>query len=216
MKLKMTLVAALVMMVSNTSAAVFVISNISGGLLIQLADGSLANGGIVAMGYFSSAPSSNLADIADTIQNFTAVAQAQIGGYSPRVGFLPPGYVDSDPVSYPSQLDVPNALIGRSIYTFVGNSSTLSGSTQWALDVVGTIMRDDPSEQTYDALGGGLPPIDEIVDPGFNVIVSPGFGPIIGSYDYFNGSPTLRLVPEPSTALLGVFGASVLLYRRRA
>jgi hypothetical protein len=213
MKIKIAFAAALMAMASNASAAVFAVSNVTAGYgygdaLFQLEDGSLSNGGIVAMGYFSSAPSSNLEDITTTIGNFTILASGLAGSYSATLGGSYAGYIEE--VVQGASIIEPSALIGQALYVFAGNASTLAASTQWALVQFATISSDDPFEQTY--VGQPL-----------------GLTPLIGTVGSYTGNAsglasetevfsTLKLVsvPEPTAALLGAFGALGLLRRRRA
>ena len=211
MKMKLTLAAALIAMASSVSAAVYSVSNLTvgygyGDALFQNADGTLSSGGIVAMGYFGSAPSSNPSLINSTISDFTILASGLTGSYSATLGGSFAGYIEN--VVQGSIIAEASPLVGKALYVFAGNASTLAASTQWALVQVATILSDDPDEQTYVAQPFGLTPI-------------------IGSIGSYTGNAsgmasesevytTLQFVPEPTTALLGAFGALGLLRRRRA
>ena len=214
MKMKLAFAAALVAMASNASAAVFAVSNVTTGYgysdaLFQLEDNSLSNGGIVAMGYFSGTPSGNLVDIATTVGDFTILASGLTGSYSESLGGSFAGYIEE--IVQGASIIEPNSLIGKSLYVFAGNASTLAASTQWALVQVGTIFSDDPVEQTYVAQAFSLTPIIGTVGS----YTGNASGLASGSEAY----TTLKLVsavPEPTAALLGAFGALGLLRRRRA
>ena len=214
MKMKLAFAAALVAMASNASAAVFAVSNVTTGYgysdaLFQLEDNSLSNGGIVAMGYFSGTPSGNLEDIATTVGDFTILASGLTGSYSGSLGGNFAGYIEE--IVQGASIIEPNSLIGKSLYVFAGNASTLAASTQWALVQVGTIFSDDPVEQTYVAQAFSLTPIIGNVGS----YTGNASGLASGSEAY----TTLKLVsavPEPTAALLGAFGALGLLRRRRA
>lgn len=214
MKIKLSLLSALIAMASNASAAIVAVSNVATGYsytdaLFENVDGSLVDGGIVAMGYFgSNNPSSNIANIAATLADFTVLATGAIGGYSPSLEGNYPGYVEAANVNLGDLLSG-NSLIGKKLYAFVGNQSELSLSTAYALYLVDTFVEEEP--------GFGL-----------TYLAQPfGLTPLIGSVDSITtnnpyGSPepftTIKLaaVPEPSAALLGAFGALGLLRRRRA
>jgi MYXO-CTERM domain-containing protein len=102
-------------------------------------------------------------------------------------------------------------LIGKSLYAFVGNASTLSSSTQWALVQVAAGMFDESEdESTYVFQPYGISPI--IGTTGSYIGNASGLASSSESYT------TLKLVsavPEPTAALLGSLGALGLLRRRR-
>jgi hypothetical protein len=215
MKIKLAFAAALVAMASNASAAVFAVSNVTTGYgytdaLFQLEDNSLSNGGIVAMGYFSGTPSSNLEDIATTVGGFTILASGLTGSYSESFGGSFAGYIEE--IVQGAPIIEPSSLIGKSLYVFAGNASTLAASTQWALVQVGTIFSDDPVEQTYVAQPYGLTPIIGTIG---SYTGNPG-GVIVEGTDTYTTLKLVSAIPEPTAALLGAFGALGLLRRRRA
>lgn len=212
MKLKLTLTLFSAIVLSQANAATYLVSNVVNGngttdALFQNVDNTLLNGGIVALGYFTGGtPSSSLEDIATTISSFTLQASALTGSSSASLEGSFAGYVEADLVSGAS-ITGSNALLGQSMYVFVGNAATLGASTAWALVSVGTIQDDLPNEQQYTAQPYGVTPL-------------------IGSVGSFTGNAggqgsstftTLKLaaVPEPSTALLGAIGVMALLRRRR-
>ena len=213
MKLKSTLAAFAIALTSHANAASYIISNVvvgdgSADALYQNVDNSLLNGGIVALGYFTGgAPSSSLNDIATTISSFTLQASALTGSSSVSLGGSFAGYVEADLVTGAS-ITAPNALIGQSMYVFVGNAATLATSTAWALASIGTIQDDVPLNQEYNANPLGVTPLIGSVG-GYTGNAS-GFGSSTYS--------TLKLaqaIPEPSAAVLGAFGALLVLRRRR-
>jgi MYXO-CTERM domain-containing protein len=214
MKLKTALAAALIAMASKASAAIYSISNLNSGYgysdaLVQLENGTLSSGGIVAMGYFTGTPSGDLALINTTIADFTILASALTGSYSGNLGGSFDGYVDT--VVQGAAIVAPNALIGKSLYAFVGNASTLSSSTQWALVQVAAGMFDESEdESTYVFQPYGISPIIGTI--GSYIGNASGLASSSESYT------TLKLVsavPEPTAALLGSLGALGLLRRRR-
>lgn len=217
MKLKLVTAAALIAASTYSNAAIYYVSNLVTGLgsseaLYQNGDDTLLNGGIVALGYFGTnayVPSSSIAAIQTTIADFTTVAFALAGSDSFQLSLTGnPGYVDAAAVDT-ANISSTDPRVGRALYVFVGNNATLAGSTAWALKQVATLFDDEAGEQEYFAnpLGGAAP--------------------IIGSIGSFTGEPfpsleagsstfsTLKLVPEPSAALLGALGALGLLRRRR-
>lgn len=213
MKLKSTLALVTVAFLSQANAAQYLVSNVVNGIgstdaLYQNVDNSLLSGGIVALGYFASGtPSSSLDDIAITISSFTLQASALAGSNSDSLGGSFAGFVEANLVDG-ADITAGNSLLGKSVYIFVGNASTLAGSTAWALAPVGTIVDDVPVENQYTAQPFGVTPL-------------------IGSVGSFTGNAggqgsstftTLKLaqaIPEPSAALLGAIGAMALLRRRR-
>jgi hypothetical protein len=213
MKLKLSLVVALLAMNSNLSAANYYVNNAVNGdgtdVLMATSSGTLLNGGIVAIGYFTGgAPSSNLGDIATTIANFNQQTTAVTGSYISDLGGSYAGYYQNSTIFLGADVLVANPLIGQGVYLFAGNAATLAGSTEWALLQVGTFIADNPPaiiQYTADALVASTTP--------GNIV----FGSLGSATDIFGTHTTFQLaaVPEPSAALLGALGALGLLRRRR-
>lgn len=213
MKLKLTIAAALVAVISHANAATYVISNVVTGdandVLFENSDGAALNGGIVALGYFATtAPSSSLVDIQTTITNFTLITSALTGTFSADLNGSFAGYVQADSFLGAS-ITTPSTLIGKTMYMFVGNASTLAASDAWALAAVATIADDVPFAQQYQANPNGSSILGDIGT--FDTFVG-NVG--LGSLTY-NTLKLAQAVPEPSTALLGAIGAIALLRRRR-
>lgn len=204
-------------MASNANAAIYAVSNVVSGYgysdgLYQNTDNSLLDGGIVAFGVFGGTGFDEL-DINTSISNFTILASALAGTNSETLVGSFPGYVET--VVDTASIVEPNALIGQTLYVFVGNMSTLAASTAFGLFSAGIIQSDDPNEQTY------------LANP-FS-----SFSPdtlLLGEVGSFTGNlmtdlnqtedtfQTLKLtapVPEPSAALLGGLGALAACVRRR-
>ena len=220
MKIKLSLLSTLIAMASSANAAILVVSNVTTGyaysdVLYENVDDSLVDGGIVAMGYFgSNNPSGDIEVISATIADFTILATGEIGGYSESLGANYPGYVEAANTDL-NYLYAGNPLIGKKLYAFVGNQSSLSLSTGVALYYVDTFFEEE-----------SLMPMTYLSQP-FSP-ASLGLGElIIGTVDSITinnpitGSPetytTIKLaaVPETSVPLLVSIGALGLLRRRR-
>jgi MYXO-CTERM domain-containing protein len=224
MKIKLSLVSALIAMASSANAALVAVSNVGTGLgdadaLYENVDGTLVDGGIVAMGYFgSNNPSGDIANIADTLADFTVLATGVIGGYSPTLEDDYPGYVEAHNVDLEAtQVDVGdllagNPLIGKKLYAFVGNLSTLASSTAYALYLVDTFVEEQSGfGLTYLAQPYGITPLIGSVDT--ITTLSPAI--VSGDPETYTTLKLVEAVPEPSAALLGAVGALALLRRRR-
>lgn len=215
MKIKRTILAATLAMMTPTFAGVYYLSNVvtgdgSADVLIQKHDGSLLTGGILAMGYFPAgyAIAPGIENIHTTISNFTILTSSAVGSFSVSLGAAKPGYVEADNLAGPIITDT-DPLIWQPLYVFCGDAATLDGSSQWALKRVATIMDDVPMEYWYSANPKG------------------GWGPNVGSIGSFTGDAsgmaapnarvfqTLQMVPEASTALLAAFVSCGLFRRRR-
>lgn len=221
-----SLIIASALPLTCVNAANFFVSNLITGTgasdtLFQNAgntSASLLNGGIVTLGYFGSnayAPSSSLSSINTTISDFTVITSAltgtplyQLNPSSPPAGGA--GYVDSGPPFDGAAITTGNALIGRTVYAFVGNGATLAASTAWALYSVGVITDETAAENTFTASATGTTPIiGQINLAAFTGQASPS----LGSSTY--NTIQLQAIPEPSTFLLASLGVIALLRRRR-
>ena len=212
MKTNHTIVAALIAMASSAMAANIVVSNVGTGYaytdwLFENVDGTLLDGGIVAMGYFgSNDPSLDLGDITSTLADFVTFASGIVGDYSASLEGAFAGYVEVADHNT-GVIASGDPLIGKKVYAFVGNQSTLATSTAFALFLTGTIFEEEPGfEDTFIAQPYGLIPLIGSVD---SITAN---NPIDGGPEIYT---TIKLVPEPSTVLLGVVGALGLLRRRR-
>jgi hypothetical protein len=212
MKFSLTLSAAILAMASSVMAADIIVSNVGTGYgdtdaLFENVDGSLLDGGIVAMGYFgSNEPSTDLSQITSTIADFTAFASGIVGSPSASLEGAFAGYVEV-PDFNTGVLDNSSPLIGKNVYVFVGNNSTLAASTAFALFATGTIREEEPGfEDTFIAQPYSIVPLIGAVSV---ITVN---NPVDGLPETYT---TLKLVPEPSVALLGFLGVFGLLVRRR-
>jgi hypothetical protein len=210
MKLKLAIASAVFAFTMSSQAASVVVSNVGDGLtdvLFQNGDGSLLSGGVVAIGYFPAGYTFTTTTAAVT--DFITMASALAGSLSDTLGASFAGYVEAAPVvSSPATITVGNALLGRALYVFIGDASTLATSTNFALQQSGAIADDVPNDQLYTANLSGAPT------------------PVFGTVGTFTGDAggqgsstysTLQIaaIPEPSAALLGAIGALGLLRRRR-
>ncbi len=99
-------------------------------------------------------------------------------------------------------------MLGRALYLFVGNGVTLTSSTFYGLQQIGTILSDDPFPQTYVSSQVPISPVAGIGSVGTFTGNASGSG----SATY---STLVVGFPEPSTTLLGVEGALGFLRRKR-
>ena len=220
MKLKLTVASAIMALTVSSQAATYAVNNVGDGLTdVLLQDGlnidnsvKLLNGGVVALGYFASGYTfpafTSDANAQSAVSAFTIVTSALAGSYSDTLSASLPGYVEAAAFQG-ATIATGNALVGRALYVFAGNASTLAGSTRFGLQQVASIQLDEPLEQGYSVTLAGAP------------------APIYGSVGSYTGDAggqgsatysTLNLaaaVPETSSALLGAVGALGLLRRRR-
>jgi hypothetical protein len=200
--------------VCSASGANYAINNVVAGpgdVLYADAANAPLTGSIVTLGIFTEGfdvqASVEANDISALIDNFTIITSALTGNYSVSLGGNFAGYVEGGEVDG-SLLIGSDPLIGVTLYSFVGNASTLEESTSFALLNMYVFVDEEAGELDYSA----------------NPLASP-YSPLIGEYDSVTGDygagegtyGTLKLaaIPEPSTALLGALGALGLLRRRR-
>jgi hypothetical protein len=217
MKLKLAFIIGSLAMASNSNAAIYLVSNVVSGYgysdgLYQNTDNTLLDGGIVAFGVFSGTGFDAL-DIDASIANFTILASALAGSSSATLEGSFAGYVETEVDT--ANVTAPNALIGQTLYVFVGNASTLAASTAFGLFSAGLIQDDDPNEQTYlanpfSSLSPNTLLLGEVGS--FTGNIGTALNPDSDTYS------TLKLtapIPEPSAAILGGLGALAACVRRR-
>jgi hypothetical protein len=219
MKSKLVIVSTLFMVGGSLSsnAASFLISNIVSGpgdTLYANSDGSLMNGGLVSIGYFNSDAinPTDYASLITNLPNYVTVTSAVPGGPSVTLGGSFSGYAESpdDGLGNPTPTDIGiitglNALVNRNIYILMSGSGG-----QYGLISAGFIADDaNPGGPfTYSSNPINVPIVGTAVANGFVGDPAPG-GPGNGDYNI------VKMVPEPSAALLGSLGVLVLLRRRR-
>ncbi len=181
-------------------------------------ESGLPNDNIITMGYFPDAFDviANLNNIPFLLTNYTIAnstsippnpASTAVGLNSPSLAGQFPGYVEI--AGTPGEIIGPgNPLIGRPLYSFVGNRITLADSTSFALTTAGSLRVDDNPvfQESYSS-----DPIGRDILIG-NVSTRVGdFGGGFGTYNVIGLVP----IPEPSVTLLSGLGVLGLLRRRR-
>lgn len=213
MKNKLMAIALLCSASTASNAANYIISNVADGVsdtLYASSNNTISPTGIVTLGVFAAGfdVAGNLGDYAALVNNFTIFASGAIGGSSSSLGGSFAGYTEYEPIDG-SPLLTGNALIGRTLYSFIGDGATLGGSVEMALISMGLLQNEDGGELDFASnpqLRAGDPLIGSLGSATGNL-----GGQGEGTY------VTLKMtaVPEPSAALLGAIGALGLLRRRR-
>ena len=153
MKLKTALVIAAFGSLGLANAAVYNINNVDTGTTETLyanKNNVLSTGGIVTIGVFPAGfnLASSLNDANALITNWTTLASGLTGGPSGSLGGNPAGIAEYDPFDM-ANITGTDPLLGRLLYSFVGNAATLATSTEYALVQIGLIVDDVPAEQSY-------------------------------------------------------------------
>lgn len=163
-------------------------------------------GGVVQLGTFQSTDPSGLIAGAGTPAGFAALlADFLTFGSTSAIGAFNPGLYGGDK-SVPIAGNSP--LIGKSIYTLIGNGATLAASGEIAL------IRDDQSFAVDAPVFAALADISAAS----SVILignasGPGFSTALGASA---SSLSLAPVPEPMSAMLLLSGLGLMIRRRRA
>lgn len=217
MKLK-SLLAATSLFVGGaaiSNAASFTINNLGDlatDTLYQAAGGELLAGTIVEFGYFADGVTiSSSTDIAANLGSFTSVFSLLTADTTSSLGSDVPGYAVSLDVNDVGSITGTNPLLGRTLYTLMGDGATLLASSVLGAMSNGTIQDDNPFAFSYvsnPGVGATIATPDTLAAGQWTGDLGFGGGEL--TYD------TVQFVPEPSAALLGAFGVLGLLRRRRA
>lgn len=197
-----------------SNAAIYAASNVALGAAGANADTAITNSAnvrlnnaVVTVGYFAAGfdVAANVGNTALLIANYTVVATALTGTASATLEGSFAGFAEGPNVDT-ANITTGDALLGRTLYSFVGNNTTLGTSNAFGLVSIGPILDDVPNERTYIANA-----TNKTVLIGTKSTVVVADAGIAGTYN----SLRLVAVPEPSAALLGMLGALGLLRRRR-
>jgi hypothetical protein len=219
MKLKSSLVLALIAFASVANGAIYIFNNVVNGIgdtLYANSANALSSDSIVSVGYFTSGfdLNANINNQALLLANYTILSSVTTGSTSPSLDpslVLPlttlyPGYTEYEPIDTAAITGL-DTRIGLTLYSFNGNASTLGTSNEFSLFEVDTIADDDPTEKEYTINPLGLTPLIGTLGI-YN-------GDAGGGEGEYNTLKTAAIIPEPSAALLGSLGVLVLLRRRR-
>ena len=187
------------------------INGAAGDTVIVDADGTVISGGIATGGFFNSGYDVNeglrlattSGDFSDFLANFNILASAAIAasGDSGFDGFYVGGVDYGAPTG--------NPFIGAELFSILGNASSLTSSTQFAVLMSSDIVDADVPLPDSNSIALGFDTTTLLGTAGTS------------SFDFGNGlesTPSLALVraiPEPSALLLSAFGALALLRRKR-
>lgn len=189
------------------------IQNADGDTVLVDASGNLMSSGIAAAGYFNTLYDVNSAvlsnDFNSLYSNFNILTSGVIGSTTAFFGEDIAGFFESPSVDYGAPT---GDMLGKTLYIFFGNSNSLETSTQFALvQFPLTIDSDDPTPDSNNLnlfTGGSYTVVLGTTGGSATVdLTSIALGVV--------SNPTLQLIPEPSTALLGALGMLALLRRRR-
>lgn len=198
-----------------SNAAIYAASNVALGPGGANADTAITNNSnvrlnnaVVTVGYFAAGfnVAANVGNTALLIANYTVVATALTGTNSVTLGGSFAGFAEGPNVDT-ANITTGDDLLGRTLYSFVGNNTTLAGSNAFGLVAIGPLLDDVPNERTYIANATGK----TVLIGNKSTVVVTGSGDANGTYNSLQLVP----VPEPSAALLGMLGALGLLRRRR-
>jgi hypothetical protein len=215
MKLKSSLVLALIAFASVANGAIYIFNNVVLGptdTLYANSANTLSSGSIVSVGYFTSGfnLNDNINNQALLLANYTVLSSVTTGSTSPThdptLTLFFPGYTEYEPIDTAAITGL-DPRIGLILYSFNGNASTLGTSNEFSLFQVDPIADDDPTEIEYFINPSGATPLIGTLG---TYIGDAGGG--VGEY---NTLKTATIIPEPSAALLGSLGVLVLLRRRR-
>lgn len=177
-----------------------------------------ASGGIAAAGYFSTFSDSEVATLSADIANIPALIadfvvvgsttlDSAFAGGAPGAGLFDANFTG---------VTLPNSTrAGAGLYTFLGNSASLAASDQWLLwDNTAVVdAQDTPASPDSNSLL--MAQEGSALISGGSTTVNVDLSGIGGPASFELNAIQFAVVPEPSVALLGVFGVIGLMRRRR-
>lgn len=178
---------------------------------IALSSGAaLTSGGVIQIGSFTTAdPSALIAGLTSPAGLQALLADFIAFGASTSVGASGAGFEGIYDVAAQSPISAGNPLVGKSIYTLIGNAATLAGSNELA------IVRDNSAFDVDAPLFNAAASLLEST----NVFMfGNGTGPSLTANSVFpaNASLQLQAIPEPMSAALLLSGLALVVRRRRA
>lgn len=216
-KLISSISIVLISMASMASGATILASNYNSAdssVVVNVAGVQIANG-YAAIGYFTITDAAILTSNSSQLAAGLQVLGAS-GGTSYEVGggFFMNGAFD---LSASSTTNAGSSFIGKNAYLVVGNGLTLETSSQAFIYKTTTLFSADPSSPiTLDFTAG--PPAGTAIFGLTGQTVTTQFSSAGGTAAgnmVTTAYRTASIVPEPSAALLGIFGALAFLRRRR-
>jgi hypothetical protein len=130
-------------------------------------------------------------------------------GSSTSVGASGAGFEGIYDVAAQQPLSAGNPLVGKSIYTMIGNAATLAGSTELA------IIRDNGA---FDVDAPLFNTAASLLEGTNTYLFGNGTGPSLTANAVFPAAASLQLqaIPEPMSAALLLSGLALVARRRRA
>jgi hypothetical protein len=211
MKIKLLSLAILGVFSVQANAATFAINNVvvgPGDTLYANSSNTLLGGSIVTFGTFTDGfdVNASLLNYPLLVSNFDPFTSGLTGNFSDSLGGAFAGYAEYGPFDNGIITGL-NPLLGKTLYSLIGNFATLAGSEELALLSFGPIKDDVPFSYNYSANPGEVTAV--LIGKPSVFVGDAGGG--TGTYLTIQTVP----VPEPSAALLGALGALGLLRRRR-
>ena len=202
MKLTTSVFSALVALALSAQAATVTVGNLPGNVPVPISglDGSALASGSVAIGIFSGdvgalAGNGDIAGLKGAFQQFGNSVSMGFNGLAGLYQNTVAGTVGG------------SAFSGANVYTVIGDGADIAGSNGLLVFDHGITFVDEP---------GATP--DALITAGGNLILGSAAKGNVGGTD-FDGfmlaGDAGPVIPEPSSALLGLMGLSALFLRRR-
>lgn len=203
MKLTTSVFSALVALAISAQAATVTVGNLPGNVPVPISgtDGSLLGSGSVAIGVFSGdvGALAGAGDIAGLKAAFTQFGNSVSMGFNGLAGL----YQNTVSATVGG-----SAFSGANVYTVIGDGGSIADSNGLLVFDHGFTFVDEP---------GATP--DAIIRTDGNLLLGSAKQGSVGgtAFDGFMlaGEAGGGVIPEPSSALLGLIGLSALFFRRR-
>ena len=197
MKLTKSIFALVASACISANAATITVTNLPGGQPVPVADGLgtiiAKDSGFAALGTFP----------AGTAFSDVGAIKAAFQQFGDAVGFVADGLYSNSVTATVGG----TSFSGANVFTVIGDAADLASATGLLVVDHGFAFADEPNQTN----GNG----NVVVARDSNIVFGGTTGALPVGANMFDGIQVAPVIPEPSSALLGLLGLSFMAFRRR-